>query len=320
MKHVFLTGATGFIGHHLAIFLIEREIKVTALVRDNSRLKGLPVNVVAGDVTRPDSIRIPSDVDSVFHLAGLTKARRRKEYFEVNETGTRNVISAVQRDTPGAHFVYMSSLAAIGPSSSLSEPVREDAKPHPVSSYGASKLAGEKVLKASNLSFTIVRPPAVFGEGERDIFTFIQMANRGFSLFPGFSESWFSLVYGPDLCRLVIDLAEKFRGERSTFFVAYPDFFSWTEFRHAVAAALGRRVRLIRIPRFFIYPIAFVQEVQSFFTGKPALLNFEKCREIVEPFWTCDVSAMQSAGGHPQTPFPLALEQTVKWYRNNNWL
>ncbi|NOY24002.1 MAG: NAD-dependent epimerase/dehydratase family protein [Acidobacteria bacterium] len=320
MKHVFLTGATGFIGHHLAKVLLDLGVRVTALVRDESRLKDLAVEPVEGDITLSEFLTIPSDVDTVFHLAGLTRARKRKTYFDVNEIGTGNIVAAVERDAPDAHLVYMSSLAAIGPSPSLTEPVTEDASPHPVSSYGESKLAGEKHVLASKLSSTIVRPPAVFGEGEKDIFTFIQMANRGFSLLPGSSERWFSMVYGPDLCRVVVELADAFRGKRTSFFVGYPEFFSWSSFRRAVADALGKKVHTIRIPLFTIYPIAVIQETISFFTRKPALLNLEKCREIVAPFWTCNVSRMKNTGISPATPFPQALEQTIQWYRSNNWL
>lgn len=320
MKHAFLTGATGFIGHHLAKLLLDRGIRVTALVRDESRLKDLPVEPLEGDITRSGSLTIPSDVDTVFHLAGLTKARKKQDYFDANEIGTVNMLAAVEQDAPEAHFVYMSSLAAVGPSRSLAEPVTEDTPAHPVSSYGESKLAGEKHVLSSKLSSTIIRPPAVFGEGEKDIFTFIQMANRGFSLFPGSSERWFSIVYGPDLCRAVAELAEKFHGERTSFFVAYTEVLSWGDFREAVAKALGRHVRTIRIPMFSIYPIAATQELVSFFTRKPALLSLEKCREIVAPFWTCDVSRIKQAGISPATPFPQALEQTIQWYRKNNWL
>ncbi len=320
MKHVFLTGATGFIGYHLAKLLLDLGVRVTALVRDESRLKDLAVEPVEGDITRSELLTIPSDVDTVFHLAGLTRARKRKTYFDVNEIGTANIVAAVERDAPDAHLVYMSSLAAIGPSLSLTEPVTEDTLPHPVSSYGESKLAGEKHVLTSKLSSTIVRPPAVFGEGERDIFTFIQMASRGFSLFPGSSERWFSMVYGPDLCRAVVELADTFRGKRTSFLVGYQEFFSWSSFRGAVADALGKKVHTIRIPLFTIYPIAVIQETISFFTRKPALLNLEKCREIVAPFWTCNVSRMKNAGISPATPFPRALEQTIQWYRSNNWL
>ena len=320
MKHVFLTGATGFIGRHLAKLLLGRGIRVTALVRDKSRLKDLEVQLLEGDITQRETLSIPADVDTVFHLAGLTRARKRREYFDVNETGTANLVEVVEQEVPDAHMVYMSSLAAIGPSPSLEEPVREDTPAHPVSSYGESKLAGEKHVLASNLSSTIVRPPAVFGEGEKDIFTFIQMANRGFSLFPGSSERWFSMVYGPDLCRVVVELADAFRGKRTSFFAGYPEFFSWATFRAAVAEALGKKIRTIRIPMFSIYPIAVTQELVSFFTRKPALLNLEKCREIVEPFWTCDVSGIKQAGISPATPFTQALEQTIQWYRKNNWL
>jgi dihydroflavonol-4-reductase len=320
MKHVFLTGATGFIGHHLSQLLLDSGIRVSALVRNKLQLKDLPMDLYEGDITRIESLAIPPDVDTVFHLAGLTRARKRKDYFDVNEIGTANIVAATERDAPDAHLVYMSSLAAIGPSPSLAEPVTEESLPHPVSSYGESKLAGEKHVLGSDLSSTIVRPPAVFGQGEKDIFTFIQMANRGFSLFPGSSERWFSLVYGPDLCRATVGLADTFRGERTAFFAGYSEFFSWSSFRVAVAEALGKRVRTIRIPQFVIYPIAVIQETVSFFTRKPALLNLEKCREIVAPFWTCDVSGMNQAGFFPATPFPQALEQTIQWYRKNNWL
>jgi nucleoside-diphosphate-sugar epimerase len=183
-----VTGATGFIGSHLCEELAKRGYQVTCLVREKSNLKwieNIDLKLIVGDCKSIDSLfHAVTDIDYVFHLAGLTKACSKNDFFCANTEGTENLIKAVAEKNPKIkRFVYLSSLAAAGPSNNGS-PLREDAEPRPVSSYGKSKLEGEKaVLKYKDLiPITILRPSAVYGPRDKDLFVFFKMLKKG--IFP----------------------------------------------------------------------------------------------------------------------------------------
>ena len=145
-----VTGATGFIGSHLVEELIKKGYGVTCLVRKTSHLKwieGLDVTILCGDCEDEGSLdHLPPDFDYIFHLAGLTKARKDEDFFCVNARGTENLMKAISTKVPGLkRFIYLSSLSATGPSNN-GTPLNETTVPKPVSSYGKSKLEGEGVI------------------------------------------------------------------------------------------------------------------------------------------------------------------------------
>ncbi len=179
MTHALVTGATGFIGHHLVQLLTERGQQVSCLVRrdsDRSGVEAFDPNYCVGDVTDLNSLRrAVHGIDVVYHLAGLTKSLRADELIRVNELGTRNVSLACAEMTHPPILVVASSLAAAGPAVS-DRPRREIDPPRPVSVYGRSKRAGELAAReyAARVPTTIVRPPIVFGEGDKDGFNLFQ--------------------------------------------------------------------------------------------------------------------------------------------------
>src|SRR5512139_1412868 len=203
-----VTGGTGFIGSHLAEFLIREGHEVTCLVRDTTKpgyLEGLPVTMVRGDCTDRDSLTgAVRSADYIFHLAGLTKARREHEFYEVNVKGTENVVRAAQERNAGLkRFVHLSSLAAVGPSST-GRPLAEDCEHRPVSAYGRSKSEAEQVVygKRNDMPVTILRPPAVYGPRDRDLLLFFKLVNTGFV--PHWGKSYYSFVYVEDLVRALV--------------------------------------------------------------------------------------------------------------------
>lgn len=320
MNRVLITGATGFIGHHLARRLLDEGREVLALVRNPDRLQLYDATPVTGDLLEPDELDIPDRIDTVFHLAGLTRAFRPKLLDQVNALGTACLIEAVKYRNPSAHFVYVSSLAAAGPAVTETLPVQESDTPRPVSRYGTSKLLGEMATAEGELPFTIVRPPAVFGPGERDIFTFIKMAARGIVILPGLHERLFSLAYAPDLADALVNLAYKGGRLGETYHVTDGHTHSWTGFRNTLADILGRTVRTIRLPLALVPVVAGGNEGIARLRKKAALLDLDKWRELRHPCWICDDRKARAVTTWAETPHSQALEATIRWYRDHSWL
>ena len=213
MTRALVTGATGFIGHHLVKRLDQLGVEVTCLVRQTSDLSRLaPYNprCFVGDVTDATSVlRATEGIDWVFHLAGSTKALRRKNMATVNVDGAHNVAQACsQQDNPPI-VVSVSSLAACGPST-IGNPLTELSKPRPLSNYGRSKLAGERAMTvfADRIPLTIIRPPIVLGEDDGDGFQiFAPIHKYGIHIVPTWRDHEFSLMHADDLSSAIVSAA-----------------------------------------------------------------------------------------------------------------
>ena len=217
-----VTGATGFIGSYLAEALLKRGYEVTCIARSTSSLRWIEhldlkyIHCDLADVDRcADHVR---GFDYIFHLAGRTKATKEEEFFTANAVCTGNLARVAAERNPGlSRFVYVSSLAAAGPSSS-GMPLKEDCRPMPVSFYGKSKLEGEKsVLRFRHrIPVTIVRPPAVYGPRDNDFLVMFRMVKKG--IFPYWGKGLYSMLYVEDLVTGIILSAEKKEAEDKTFF------------------------------------------------------------------------------------------------------
>ncbi|UCB52931.1 MAG: NAD-dependent epimerase/dehydratase family protein, partial [Candidatus Zixiibacteriota bacterium] len=230
-----VTGANGFVGSHLAEGLLERGYRVRCLVRKTSDLRwlsGLEVEYFYGDVADKESLKgVCGNVDLVFHAAGLTSARSRKEYLRANAEGTRNLVEVCLEQNPKLQrFVYVSSQAAVGPGVD-ERPLDETAPSRPITDYGESKLEGERIVleHVSQLPVTVVRPPAVYGPRDTDVLGFFKVASRGFRVSFGKGESFLSLVYVKDLVDGIIRAAENPKSLGQTYFIADDKVYSWRE-------------------------------------------------------------------------------------------
>lgn len=326
-KRVLVTGGTGFIGSHLVELLLEKGFAVACLVRDPHRphwLRGLNVDVVQGDCSKPESL-VPAvrDASIVFHLAGLTKAMHTRDYYLVNHLGTRNILEACARHNPAIRkFVLVSSLAAAGPGQN-GRPVRDTDVPRPVSDYGKSKLlAEEEALRFKNeLPVVILRPSAVYGPRDRDMYELFRWAARGLTLELSGGERYINPCYVKDLAAAVLLAAEKETPNGSRYFIAENRSYSWSEFRNALLIAGGVRALNIKVPYAAAYLIGLASEFGSLITSKPALTNRQKVREASQKHWVCDLTRTENElGFKAQHTLQKGLEITWKWYRDNKWL
>jgi len=322
-----VTGATGFIGSHLVDLLLQKNYSVRCLIRKSSNtqwLDGTSAEYVYGDLFNTDALReAVNGVHYVYHAAGLTKAKTKEEYYLGNVTGTKNVLDAVVTCNPSiTRFIHISSQAAVGPSESK-RPITEETAPHPLTTYGKSKwMAEEECLKvAHSIPITIVRPPAVYGPRDKDILEFFKTMNKGLQPVVGFEEKYVSLIHVSDLVRGFVMAAEHANTVGQTYFITSKDVYGWKEIGEITRKVMNRRVLRLRIPEFGVFIVAAFAEFFSAFSLQPALINFEKARDMVQDYWTCDASkAKRDFGFEQEISLEEGIRMTVQWYKAEGWL
>ncbi|MCK4384806.1 MAG: NAD-dependent epimerase/dehydratase family protein, partial [candidate division Zixibacteria bacterium] len=256
-------------------------------------------------------------------VAGLTKAKSQEEYFEANYQGTKNLIEVCFEDNPKIkRFVYISSQAAVGPGKD-GKPLDETSPCNPITDYGKSKLQGEKIVTeySSKLPVTIIRPPAVYGPRDSDILGFFKVANKRLKTLFGRGESYISLCYVQDLVEGIILAAESPKAIGQIYFIADDQIYSWREAFRLITQVLNKKAITLRIPRPFLFTVAFISENIFTLLGKPALINMQKVREITQKYWLCDVSkAKKELGFSPKYKLEEGARKTVRWYKEKGWL
>lgn len=315
-----VTGATGFIGSHLAEALVARGEPVRALVRRSSSTRYLPpVDVCGGDLASGDGLGVAlAGVSTVIHVAGVTKALRRQDYHLGNVMATQTLVRAAAGR--GIRFVHVSSLAAVGPSEP-GQPLTEDAAAQPFTHYGRSKLEAEQAVRRQMPEATIIRPPVVYGPRDTGVLEVLKPISRGWALEIAGGERWFSAIYVKDLVAGLIAAAESPAARGRTYFLAHPKPVSWSELREAAAGILGRRVRVLRVPVPLARTVGLCAEAWARVTRKPGILSREKVAEAICPAWTCNPSrAATELGFAARTALADGLAETLVWYKEAGWI
>lgn len=336
---VLVTGATGFIGGRLVRRLRERNCRVSCVIRASSQsdgLRSLGAQLIRGNVTDFASVEralIESQARIVFHVAGLVKAQRwgtgKDSFTRVNAEGVEIVAAACARQRDRPVLVVVSSLAAAGPNDQLR---LESDGPVPVSSYGRSKLAGELAAAryAEVVPITIVRPPIVFGPGDRGVFEmFRPIAGWGLHIVPGRGKRRYSLIHVDDLVEGLLLAAEK--GERlradaspghGIYFMAGEQHPTYAQLGRAIAVALGQKAPIVMpLPRPFVRLIGIGEDVMARVSCKPRWVSSDKITEALAGSWACSsAKARTQLGWSPAATLADRLRETAEWYRQAGWL
>lgn len=333
MRTVFLTGATGFIGRHVAATLLDRGCEVRCLVRAPDRARHLArdgLRLVGGSLA--DVARWRGDLvgcDAVINAGGLVAAPRRRDLFATNGAAPGALADACAALETPPPLVHVSSLAAAGPTPRGRPPRVEADPPAPVSLYGASKRAGEAELerRAGRLPVTIVRPGVVFGPHEANFVTVFRMVSAlGLHLTMGFRDPPLSVIHVADLVDVLLAAAD--RGDRLAadgppggcgVYNACDDreHPSYGELGRRVGRALGGcRVLVIPVPLELAWPaIAAIEGVKTAF-GRPSILSRDKLREATAPSWAASAARSRTGlGVAPAATIDERLRETAAWLR-----
>ncbi len=334
MGNILITGSSGFIGSFLVEEALKRDLKVYAGMRKSSSKKYLQdprILFAEIDFTNKESIKEfllkkkqeGVVFDYIIHNAGLTKARKKEDFYLVNYTFTRNFAEAlIEAGTLPKKFVYTSSLAAFGPGDEVSmKPVMLDDTPKPVDEYGKSKLEAEKYLMSvTDFPWLIIRPSGVYGPRETDYFVYFQTISRGMEPYIGSRPQILTFIYVKDLVRLIVDAVLSDISGRS-YFVTDGKEYTSREFAAITKKHLNKKTLSFTVPAGLVGGIAFAMEKIFSITGRMPTLNTDKFNIMKSLNWTCQVDVLQKDFSFKaEYDLDKGVKEVLEWYKKEGWL
>lgn len=311
-----ITGGTGFVGTHLVKHLLADGHKVRLLVRSKTSGRKFSnkdnVELVYGDLDNQPALRaLTKGASTVVHLASKITAKAREEFDAVNVDGTRNIAAAAKGANVG-QFIFISSLAA---------------REAHLSGYASSKHRAEQELKEltkfSDMPWVIVRPPAVYGPGDKATLPLLQALTQKYALLPGRAEARFSLIYVDDLVDAISGLIGDLDTSGKTIELddGTPGGYDWTSLAKIAGEVGGQQVRPVFLPRTMLSAAAGAIELGAKMVDKTPILARDKVHELYHINWVCKNTHLQAEGTWtPKTQFSEGFRKTVDWYRSEGWL
>jgi len=324
---VLITGATGFIGSHLAESLIKRGHKVRCFVRSSSSLlwlADLELEYSYGSLFDKRTIA-PAlrDIDYVYHLAGVTKAFDENGFYRGNVEATKNLIETIlEQKLNLKRFLFVSSQAAYGPSTGI-EPITEQSTAQPLTYYGRSKLHSQHYVENhfSDIPATIVMPSTVYGPRDKDTLSFFKTVKNGVVPLLQGKDRFASMVFVTDLVQGMIQAAESKKSVGQKYFLCDQYPYSWSEVARITLNILGKRAIHISIPLALMKLVASSTEQINKFRNKPGILSRQKVIEMQQDSWVCSSKkAREELDFNPKQPVSENIKETLSWYLAHGWL
>jgi nucleoside-diphosphate-sugar epimerase len=302
-----ITGATGFIGRTICRQVLDAGFQVRALVRSPDKA-GLPQSGnlvrVTGSLENAESLKLlVQDATAVVHCAGAVRGATQQQFDRVNVDGVRSLLKVLEELAEPPRLLSLSSLAAREPG---------------LSYYAASKYRGEQVLsrEANRVSWMALRPPAVYGPGDRELLPLFRAMGRGVAPVPGSPAARFSMVFVEDLAGAVLAWLRCERCASGVYSIddGRAGGYNWSAVAETVSRLCGRKVRLLRVPDWLLDIPARVNRQAGRVLGYAPMLTPEKLCELRHPDWVCDsIRLTEQTGWQPAVQLEEGLRLTPGW-------
>lgn len=316
-KKLLITGANGFVGSHLVDDALDNGFEVFAAVRKSSDLTFIQKEKVRlvfpdyGNVNGLISLLNEHGITHIAHVAGLTKGKNLTAYNNANAGITKALAeAATQLSQPILKFVFVSSLAVMGPSKD-GQPLTEGQSCQPITFYGKSKLLAEQYLQQfPSLPLTILRPTAVYGPREKDMLILIKMVNRGWEFYLGKAAQQLSFIYVKDLTRAILAALEP--GHQGQIY----HLSDGVDYDRYAFASLAKQVLKRKTARLHL-PVGIVRSVvgglEQLRPGKMSAVNKDKLQELTGS-WPCSIEKAKNEWGYqPAYPLEKGISATIQW-------
>ncbi len=299
-------------GRALSRALLEKGFAVRVLTRSAPALRLEGVTCAETDFSDKESLkRALAGADAAVHLAAALFCRSKEDFLRANAVGTANLAAAAGATPALKKLVYISSLAAGGPSSAET-PRTEAEKEAPVSFYGQSKLEGEKAVREFPGPFVILRPPIIYGKNDSGFSKIAEWVKKGVMVNAGSAGGRFSFVYLDDLVAAIISALETDKFDGGTFYVCESRSYAWQEFIALLAAGMGVKMPvLLTLPPWAVYAVGWLYETVTALAGAEPVMNRDKAREAAAPNWTASPALWEKAAGAAKwTPLEEGIKKT----------
>jgi nucleoside-diphosphate-sugar epimerase len=327
-SQVVVTGATGYTGHVLVRKLVEIGCQVRVIARlssDISRLEPLPLQWFRGDVFDQKVVQeAVVGAEYVFHVAAAFREAKssKQDYWNVHVQSTQLLAREALKQPHFKRFVHVSTVGVHG---HIADPPADETYPfRPGDDYQATKAEAEQWLvnfaSEQNLPYSVVRPAAIYGPGEKRLLKLYRMARKPVFLILGYGKCWYHLVHVEDLANAMIRVATEERALGEAFIIGSNDSIRLEDMAEIIAESYGKKLRPVRLPitPFFVLgylcericrpmgvePLIFRRRVA--FYSNDRSFNTRKMREVL--------------GYEPQYDNRAGILESAKWYRDKGWL
>ncbi|WP_162917662.1 NAD-dependent epimerase/dehydratase family protein [Dongia deserti] len=307
-----VTGATGFIGRQVVTALWRQGWGVRVLARRHPAELLSPhhgFQLVLGDLDDSSALeRLVEGADAIIHLGGIVKAPRRRDFYSVNEGGTQRLLLAAARAAPAAMLVHVSSIAAREPR---------------LSPYCDSKYRAEQAVRglAGDRIWTILRPPAVYGPGDREIRPIFTAAKLGIVPYPASPGAALSMIHVADLAEAIAACLTRSGPPQATFEIddGVPGGYRWPDILSALGEAVGRKPAGLRLPRAGLLAVAQANRLMTRIDGRARILQPHKVAEIYWPDWVVHGNRLEQVSDwRPAFDIWRGFRDAAKWYAAAN--
>lgn len=329
-EKILITGASGFIGSFLVEEALAMGMEVWAAVRGTSSMRYLQdksINKIILDMSDTEQMREALrnvSFDYVVHAAGSTKALKTATFYDVNTTGTINLVRALEATFPSMkRFIFISSLSVYGPirESMPYEEIKDSDTPKPNTNYGKSKLEAEKWLKENaTLPYTILRPTGVYGPREKDYMMMVDSINSGIDVAVGYKRQDLTFVFVKDVTQAVFKAMKSDKTIGKAYFLSDGEVYTSRIFSDLIKEELNKRFLLrLTLPVWVLRLVCAASDMRSQLTGKLSTLNNDHYNILKQRNWRCDISpARRDFGYNPQWKLKQGVGETVSFYKKNS--